>query len=648
MSKNPAVEKVTDTVLLSLICALVTTVATASFAAWDGTSHAQTSSGIGAVVMPWLLVTAQTLCLFTPLLLTSAGVLVLTRSTNLARLIMIATCACILALPLIVIYDHLAFSWTGRRLYSLLNTNMAKNLPRIVPFVGDGALSMLVAVSTATLVIPITAIGCSKWCSKRVKQWPSSLRLGALVSLFLMSWSLAPWYWWRQTSQDARVTPQPSLAQPFYVFGLLKAPTAGPLIEVGRSDTQPNVEGTNPAAQARQRRLRIAQAMPSDSTATLPDVVVIVIESMRPELIAVDVMPNLAALAQQGIHCKTHFSGGNATNHGVFTLVSGLEPIWFDTAQRFDPGMFRWFKSLGYETGFFAGANDWKTFRMDGFIRKDHFDEFEVNARNGIASDRRAVELAAAFLSRRSFAYEIHQGERPRLAIVYLYGTHATYQSYPSDQLDQPAADDRYPFPYPPRMRDRVWNRYRNSARTVDRLIKPLMQRDRVIVAVGDHGEAFLEDGSIGHGIRLSRVQNMTGAVIYCPDSPSRTITRPTSHADILPSLLSCLDVTLSDHDVIDGTSLLNATDTQLARRCFSTRNYLEPDYGLIGPWTQDISKPFAYRFKASIKTGIATAVNAIDERGLSTDSETLETQAVAIKKWQAMLNRSSSELTQQ
>lgn len=285
---------------------------------------------------------------------------------------------------------------------------------------------------------------------------------------------------------------------------------------------------------------------------------------------------------------------------------------------------------------------------MDGFIRKEHFDEFQVDTRNGIASDRRAVELASSFLSRRAFEHGTDASQCPRLAIVYLYGTHATYQSYPSDQLDQPAADDRYPFPYPLRMRDRVWNRYRNSARTVDRLIKPLMQRDRVIVALGDHGESFLEDGSVGHGIRLSCVQNMTGAVLYCPGSKSRAITYQTSHADVLPTLLSCLRAKLSDRDVIDGASFLNATDRQISQRVFSTRNYLDSDYGLIGPWTQDPRKPFAYRFKASVSTGVATAVNAIDERGFNIGSETTENQAMALRKWQAILNRSSSPLIQQ
>ena len=643
LSKNPAVEKVTHMVLLSLICALVTTAVTAILSAGEGISQTQALPAGEGVVTQWLSITAQCLCLFTPLLLISAGVVFFIGNSKVTRLIMIGTFACLLSLPLIVIYDHLAFGWTGRRLFSLLNTSMANQLPKLIPFVAGGAVSMFIAIVTATIVIPITSLFCSSWCLKRVKPWRNVMKLGAFAPLFVMSWCFAPLYYWQQSPQGAAAIERQSSAHPFYVFGLLEAPTAGPVIELGRGDTPPIIDGTTPATRARQRRVRIAQAMPSDPAGRLPDVVVIVIESLRPEVIATDVMPNLTELAEQGIHCKYHFSGGNATNHGVFMLLTGLEPIWFDTAQRFDPGLIRWFKSIGYETGFFAGANDWKTFRMDGFIREEHFDEYRVNVRNGIASDRRAVELASAFLSDRSLTHDNATSDCPRLAIVYLYGTHATYQSYPTDQLDQPAADDRYPFPYPSRLRDQVWNRYRNAARTVDRLIKPLMQRDRVIVAVGDHGEAFLEDGSIGHGIRLSRVQNMTGAVIYCPGTTPRMITRPTSHADVLPSILSSLDIKLSDPDAIDGMSLLDATDIQLSQRCFSTRNYLEPDYGLIGPWTQQANKPFAYRFQASINTGIATAINAIDERGLKTDSENLETQAVAIKKWQTMLNRSSS-----
>jgi hypothetical protein len=192
-------------------------------------------------------------------------------------------------------------------------------------------------------------------------------------------------------------------------------------------------------------------------------------------------------------------------------------------------------------------------------------------------------------------------------------------------------------------MRDTVWNRYRNSARTVDRLLKALLQRDCIIVAVGDHGEAFLEDGTIGHGIRLSRFQNMTPAVLYCPGESPQVIQQPTCHADIFPTLLSFLKVKLTDPQAIDGVSLTRATNTQLAARRFCVRNYLGDDYGLIGPWTSDSTKPFAYRFTASIRTESATPLNAIDDSGRDTDVQDMAEQALELSKWKARFYRNSA-----
>ncbi|MDA7873971.1 sulfatase-like hydrolase/transferase [Rhodopirellula sp.] len=642
--KNSTVGTVLHMVLLGLISAFATTIAIEAIAAWDGVSIAPDSTTAAGCFVLAIWISAQSLCLIAPAVGVSFAVTRFIRAGVWTNRITILTAVYIFVLPVFLICDSVAFGWTGQRLFSLLSTNTFAQLPALIPFASSGSLVVLAAISAGCVLIPAVSWIGSCWLVARMQGW--SLIAGSIVagsayvsSLLFAVFTLSGFYPTLFEAMEHR-----ACAHPFYVFGLMHTPNTGPEIEVVPTEIATAESSSDDSYQSRQRRLRIAQATSARPAQKLPDVVVVVIESLRPELIQSNVMPNLASLSKEGIHCKYHFSGGNATNHGMFSLITGLEPIWFDTAQRFDPGMYRWFKSLGYEIGFFAGADDWATFEMDGFIRKKHFDEFETSSRNGIASDRRAVDLASSFLSRDSNRTPETLNRGPRLAIVYVYGTHATYQSYSEDQLDQPAADNRYPFPYPARMRDSVWNRYRNSARTVDRLLKPLLSRDRVIVAVGDHGESFLEDGTIGHGIRLSRYQNMTAAVMFCPGKLARVVELPTSHTDVLPTLFSYLGVDLSDAGAIDGTSLELATDRQLADRRFATRNYLEPDYALIGPWTQDPSKPFAFRFKASVFAGSATELNAIDEVGLQVEHADSAIQAREVKKWQASLTRTKSE----
>ncbi|TWU48235.1 sulfatase-like hydrolase/transferase [Rubripirellula reticaptiva] len=315
-----------------------------------------------------------------------------------------------------------------------------------------------------------------------------------------------------------------------------------------------------------------------------PDILIVIAESFRHELITPEGTPNLWKLANEGIWCRNHFSGGNATNHGIFSIVSGLEAIWYSRPVRYSPPLNRLFHRSGYEIGFFAGHDDWRVFRMDGFISDEHYDEFSAEPPDGLSSDRQATMRAIEYLRPSD-----EPTRKPRLAILYLYATHATFNSYPDDQKFQPAADDRFTIPYPPSAADEVWNRYRNAAVTADRFIGAALgdddtARNRIFVFTGDHGESFLEDGTIGHGTKLSPQQNMTPAIIRIPGGSHRVIDSPTMHADILPTLLAAagIELTVQNRPVLDGIDLASASEDTLAQRFFVTRNYFDDQVAII------------------------------------------------------------------
>ena len=104
-----------------------------------------------------------------------------------------------------------------------------------------------------------------------------------------------------------------------------------------------------------------------------------------------------------------------------------------------------------------------------------------------------------------------------------------------------------------------IWNRYRNSARTVDHLIAPLLKHpNRIVAIVGDHGESFLDDGTIGHGTRLSASQTQTPAIIVGSNVPTKKVREATSHADLLPTLLELCDIQTSSPMSFDGRDVSN------------------------------------------------------------------------------------------
>jgi hypothetical protein len=336
----------------------------------------------------------------------------------------------------------------------------------------------------------------------------------------------------------------------------------------------------------RLRRLSVASA--PDPKSAFPDILVIAIESLRPELLSEDVMPHIVALGRTGLVSQMHFSGGNSTTLGLFSLLNGLEGIWYESPVRYRPLLNHLLHQVGYKVGFFAGQDDWDAFRMDGFIHPQHFDEFITRPPRGMQSDRLAVELTGDFLDQR------YKDSIPRAAVLYLYATHAPYWSYDDDRLSQPAADDGFGIPYGPKDRPYVWNRYLNSARSIDRLISHLVRRRQTVVIVtGDHGEAFLEDTTVGHGTRLSSVQTRTFAVITAPNVIPQVCSSATMHADVLPTLLNAIGVQLTDPQALDGVDL-TAMTAHRGSRVISIRDYLTDAIALVAGDGEVNAVPFA------------------------------------------------------
>ncbi|NNE00609.1 MAG: sulfatase-like hydrolase/transferase [Pirellulaceae bacterium] len=563
----------------------------------SGTPFADSSSLPLPLAIGW--VVAQVCLIVLPALL--LGWVAIRYQWPAGQAISIAGIYCV---PLIVLADCVVFHWISQRFLSRAT----------LAVLGQLHSRLASEMTTSTWLFAITLIG--GFVLFVIGSWWLAAKLGrafqfqpwsfvALVVAILVAFSVVPIWNLRQTRAEMYAF---STRHPLCAFHLVAATSVGTSAgDVGpgiRGNTE-SMKGVLAALEDRQRDLRVVHHRQD-----LPDVVIVVIESMRPELVAADVMPTLWRYTQKGIHCRQHFSAGNATNHGMFSLLNGLEATWYSRAVRDSPILNRLFRQAGYELGFFAGHDGWRRFRMDGFIGPQHYDRFQTERPGWLESDQRATRRAANFLD----ADRTNRG--PRLAVVYLYSTHADYHSYPDDRIFQPAADDRFLIPFSQQARDGVWNRYKNSGRSVDRFLSVLLKDDRVAIVTGDHGESFLEDGVCGHGVRISQYQNMTPAVVYVPGQHAATIDRPTMHADLLPTLLAAVGIQSNDSDLFDGVNLLRVNDAELAERCFITRDYLSDDCALIGPWTVDPMKPFAYRVDISLEPWRASLLNPIDRKG--------------------------------
>ncbi|TWU45559.1 Sulfatase [Novipirellula aureliae] len=511
-------------------------------------------------------------------------------------------CGWIVGIPMLVLCDAIVYSWMSDHLLSARMYRVTTDLRGSL--IAHAPLRSVVATLQKLIVFfLLAAMGywVSGWiarssylCHLRLSRLRRSLVV-ASVTMFFAAMFLTTAFYWRPISKHMRSSPS---LHPFCAAGLFR--DSRNAVSKDAAIDLPARMGTL-FRQDQEHRLKWAgldfdQVLQRSDRPT--DVLIVVIESLRRECLDELVMPNLHELSSVGVLCKNHFSGGNASSHGMFSLVSGLEAIWFERPVRFRPLMNRLFRQSGYRLGLFSNQDDWRLFYMDAFLNSEQYDRYECEPKDWVDGDRRTVARAMKFLD----GDRATDAKTPRLAVVYLYSTHADYRSDVVDRIFQPAADDDFPIPYSIDDRKAVWNRYCNSAHTVDRLIKPLLRRDRIIIVTGDHGESFLEDGTCGHGTRLSEFQNMTPAVLYAPGIRPLTITHPTMHADLLPTLVDLADLPMVGESPFDGVNLMD--EAQRHDRVFVTRDYMTNEVCLIGPWTINPSEPFGYRCEVDRGSG--------------------------------------------
>jgi membrane-anchored protein YejM (alkaline phosphatase superfamily) len=137
-------------------------------------------------------------------------------------------------------------------------------------------------------------------------------------------------------------------------------------------------------------------------------------------------------------------------------------------------------------------------------------------------------------------------GDRPQFVMVFLMSTHFPYAFPPEWDMHRPSAAEM--------LTEANWksfdagvlyNRYRNAALSLEeglmRLIGSLDPTRHIVVVTGDHGESMSEDGALAHNSRGSEVQTRVPLLMVGPGLPPRVIEQPTTHSDVLPTLLHAL-----------------------------------------------------------------------------------------------------------
>jgi len=281
--------------------------------------------------------------------------------------------------------------------------------------------------------------------------------------------------------------------------------------------------------------LRCAPPLP------MPNVLLIVIDAMRADALTADFAPHLTALARDAVRFDAHYSGGNTSRPGMFSLFYSLPPTYWNAfANRAQPPVLMdLFRQYGYQLGLFASSPLYRIVELDktALARVPNL-RLETFSRLPGSSGRDQT------LTGEWFDW-LDQRDPSRPFFGFLY--------YNSVVANEPPADYHPAIPLPggTSTQERLHAQYLTAAHFVDSLVgRVLADLERrqllehtVIIVTSDHGMEFDENGLgfAGHGTAFSAQQLHTPFVLRWPGRTPGSVTRRTSHYDVVPTLLSGL-----------------------------------------------------------------------------------------------------------
>ncbi|HTO53251.1 MAG TPA: sulfatase-like hydrolase/transferase [Myxococcota bacterium] len=305
--------------------------------------------------------------------------------------------------------------------------------------------------------------------------------------------------------------------------------------------------------------LRPLQRVPHKSY----NIVWLVSESLRADALDPEIMPATSEFAKRAIRFHQHYSGGNNTRMGMFSMFYGLYGgYWFAfQEQERSPVLMDTLIDDGYRMQLRTSAKfSYPEFDETLFVRVPRAQMHEGDGRPGWQCDRENVAGLLDFIDHRDPAH-------PFFAFMFFESPHARYE-FPQESVIRTPYLDRLNYATMDLRRDigLIKNRYLNAVHHLDsqlaRVFADLEQQglldSTIVVVTGDHGEEFMEKGRWGHASAFSEEQTRVPLLLYVPGEPPRDVERMTSHLDLPATILRLLGVSNPPSDYSLGYDLLN------------------------------------------------------------------------------------------
>lgn len=276
-------------------------------------------------------------------------------------------------------------------------------------------------------------------------------------------------------------------------------------------------------------------------TGTTPNVLWILIDALRPDAIDPAASPTVAAFRDTGQSFANHWSGGNSSRMGVFSLFYGLPSTYwqsfYDTQQ--PPVLLDEVRRQGYEVMTSSAVGYGSPTLIDRTVFAG-VPGLKPEADAPGAEKNRAV--TADWLQ--WLAARQAQGQAVGRFFAFLYYD----PPFTGEDAANPPPDERYVSNAKARER---WLRYRSGVHMVDGEVRRVLAAlgsagladDTLVIISSDHGYEFddLGLGYYGHASNFGPWQLRSTLLLRWPGKAARVYEHRTAHQDLAPTLLEGL-----------------------------------------------------------------------------------------------------------
>ncbi len=296
-----------------------------------------------------------------------------------------------------------------------------------------------------------------------------------------------------------------------------------------------------------------------------PHVIMIAIEGGRFDMLNAQTMPYLNEWAGHHLRFNQHFSGGNASRFGIFSMFYGIYATYWHSvvAERRSPVLIDALDTAGYDFQILSCTDlNFPEFRKTAFIT------IPEAITDSWACDKRDRDTR---MTDEAIAKFVRPDQKPTLSWLFYDASHQPYFYYPEDEIHETTLDESdVNYLNIKNQSSDVRARYQNSLHYIDRQVGRLLTHletegfmdNTLIFIVGDHGEAFGELGTYGHNAAFDRFQTQTFCAAHVPKASAQSYDHVTSHMDIPATIFSYMGEKDEEQEYSQGFSLLEKERT--------------------------------------------------------------------------------------